>query len=303
MPRVTSSRALLPPTPTAERPLGVGAALLTVFAAFMGGQLLGTAVAVLVAIAVAIAGGRGVSGALHNLESLTSHPGFVSLAAFTTGATLVFAAFVALRIARVPFRAGTAVLRPRPAHVLLALLLVFAAGPFADLAVRAFKAAFPNFTLGLLESIGDAARTDGPLLLVLLFSVSLVPGIAEELFFRGLIQRSLTARLGGPVGIALASFLFGAFHVDPPQAVGAAVLGVALGFVVWRTGNVVPAMAAHAGNNALALVYARQEVEPAPDLDLGTHAAVLGVSAVVLAVAAVLLVRATPRLAAPEIPA
>lgn len=295
MPVVTPSPALLPEARTAERPLGVGAAVLLVFVTFVGGQLLGATVTVLAAIGLAILHGGRAALALQNLESFTNHPGFVSLAAFTTGVTLVVASFVALRIVKVPFRAGTAIHGPRLSHVALSLLLVFAAGPFADLVVRAFKRLFPGVTLGLLETIGDAARTDGALLLLLLVSVSLVPGVAEELFFRGLVQRSLTARLGAPVGIGIASVLFGAFHVDPPQAVGAAVLGVALGFVVWRTGSVIPAMVAHTANNALALAYARQDAEPTEDLDFGTHAAVLGVSGMLLAAAIAALVRVTPR--------
>jgi membrane protease YdiL (CAAX protease family) len=147
--------------------------------------------------------------------------------------------------------------------------------------------------LGLLEQIGDAARADGPIFLLLLVSVSLVPGFAEEIFFRGVIQRSLTARYGAPAGIGLASTLFGAFHVDPPQAVGAAVLGAALGFVVWRTKTVLPAVLAHACNNAIALLAARAEADPAAHLELSDHLVVLGVAGAFLVLASWLLIRVT----------
>lgn len=291
---VPPSAALLPPTRTADRPLGVGAALLTVLATFVGGQVSGAATAVFVALAIVVARGGSAAQTLRNADELTSDPLFVSIAALTAGLTLVLAAWLALRIVRVPFRAGTALRGARAAHIALALLLVLAAGPFADLAIQAFRAAFPGLTLGLLESIGEAAQTSGPRLLVLLVCVSLVPGIAEEIFFRGLVQRSLTARLGAPLGIGLASVLFGAFHVDPPQAIGAAVLGLALGFVVWRTGSVVPAVVAHAANNALALAVARQPVEPAAG-DGPAQVWVLGVSGAIAALAVAALVRTTPR--------
>ena len=280
--------ALLPPIRTAARPLGVAAALLTVLATFIGGQLAGAAIAVLAALAVVVA-----RGGAPTVDSLTSEPLFISVAALAAGATLVLASWVALRVVRVPFRAGTALRGARVVHVALALLLVFAAGPFADLAVQAFRSAFPDVTLGLLESIGEAAQASGLSLLVLLVSVSLVPGIAEEIFFRGLVQRSLTARLGAPLGIGLASLLFGAFHVDPPQAIGAAVLGVALGFIVWRTKSVVPAIVAHAANNALALALARQPLEPA-EVDLATRVWVLVISGIIAGMAIVGLVRTTP---------
>jgi hypothetical protein len=82
--------------------------------------------------------------------------------------------------------------------------------------------------------------------------MTLVPGFSEEIFFRGLLQRSFVARFGAPIGIGVAAFVFGLVHLDPPQAMGAMLTGGFLGWIAWRSGSIVPAIAAHVANNFLA---------------------------------------------------
>ncbi len=83
----------------------------------------------------------------------------------------------------------------------------------------------------------------------------------EELFFRGVLLRSL-ARLFGDVGrwvgpalaIVLSGALFGLFHFEPLQLLGLALFGVVLGLVSWTTGRLGMNMVAHAAFNLMALV-------------------------------------------------
>lgn len=83
----------------------------------------------------------------------------------------------------------------------------------------------------------------------------------EELFFRGLLLRSL-ARLfgsfGGWVGPALAivvtGVLFGLAHAESLQLVGLATFGVILSFVAYRTGRLGMNMVSHASFNLVAVV-------------------------------------------------
>ena len=87
--------------------------------------------------------------------------------------------------------------------------------------------------------------------------VAFVPAISEELLFRGLVQRNFEAVTGGLPGAVLAGLIFGAYHLIPTSFVPLAVLGIFLGFVVYRTGNITVAMAAHFFNNfvACAAIY------------------------------------------------
>jgi hypothetical protein len=86
--------------------------------------------------------------------------------------------------------------------------------------------------------------------------IGLVPGLCEELFFRGYVQTRLVARFGAPRAVVAAGLLFGAVHLDPVQSPLAAALGVYLGLVALRAGSIWPAVAAHAANNMIAVLTA-----------------------------------------------
>jgi hypothetical protein len=83
----------------------------------------------------------------------------------------------------------------------------------------------------------------------------------EELFFRGLLLRSL-ARLfgtfGGWVGptaaVIVTGVLFGLAHVEGLQLFGLAVFGIILSAIAYRTGRLGMNMAAHASFNLTAVV-------------------------------------------------
>ncbi len=87
--------------------------------------------------------------------------------------------------------------------------------------------------------------------------VALTPAVSEELLFRGLVQRNFESVAGGWRGAVLAGLIFGAYHLIPTSFVPLAILGIYLGFLVYRTGNITVSMAAHFFNNfvACAAVY------------------------------------------------
>ncbi len=100
--------------------------------------------------------------------------------------------------------------------------------------------------VSLTEFIG-AQR--GLALVCTVLSVGLLPGLCEELLFRGYIQTRLVKRLGPLSGIILAASLFAIMHIDPQHMVVAFILGLWCGVVVWRTGSVWSGVACHALNN------------------------------------------------------
>ena len=134
-----------------------------------------------------------------------------------------------------------------------------------------------------LQRIDDALRSpERPALWLMLLSLAVAPGIAEELLFRGLIQRWLTLRLGPVPAIGLASVLFALAHADPVHAAGTVVLGLYLGTVSQVSGSVLPAIVCHVVNNLAALLAANSTLE----------VPVLGVGGVLLALAAAALLLA-----------
>lgn len=97
--------------------------------------------------------------------------------------------------------------------------------------------------------------------------LALVPGICEEILFRGYAQRQFE-RAAGPVGgILLSGALFGMYHLRPSQVIPLVVLGLYMAYLVWRTGSLLPAMLVHIVHNGIAVISA-QFVESHPDYDM-----------------------------------
>lgn len=86
-------------------------------------------------------------------------------------------------------------------------------------------------------------------------ALALAPALGEELFFRGLLQRSLEVRLGPGFAIPLASLAFAAVHGDAVHALAAFVLGLYLGAVAYLSASVRGAILCHAANNLAAVGF------------------------------------------------
>jgi len=82
-------------------------------------------------------------------------------------------------------------------------------------------------------------------------TIAILPALAEETLFRGLIQGLFVARLGRWPGIVVSAACFGLIHLDIVQGTLAAVVGLFLGWTAERLGGIRPAMLAHAVNNGL----------------------------------------------------
>ena len=78
--------------------------------------------------------------------------------------------------------------------------------------------------------------------------------ILEEVLFRGILQESLTEKLGGWRGVLAASAIFGIVHVIPQQMVNAFFVGIILGYIYIKTRSLLPVILIHAINNALAFI-------------------------------------------------
>jgi membrane protease YdiL (CAAX protease family) len=82
--------------------------------------------------------------------------------------------------------------------------------------------------------------------------VAVVPAVAEEFLFRGLVQRSIELKAGGLKAAIIAGFIFGAYHLNPFGIIPLVALGVFFGWLVYRSDNLTLAIAAHFFNNFIA---------------------------------------------------
>lgn len=87
--------------------------------------------------------------------------------------------------------------------------------------------------------------------------IALAPAICEELAFRGFILSGLR-RMGHKWGaILLTSALFGLAHGILQQSIGAAAIGVVIGYVAVKTGSLLPGVLYHAVHNGLSVSMGR----------------------------------------------
>jgi sodium transport system permease protein len=90
--------------------------------------------------------------------------------------------------------------------------------------------------------------------------VGVLAGVCEELLFRGPIQAAFVKRLPIALALGLGGLLFAAAHMDlsglPPRM----ILGVILGWIVWRGGSIFPAMLMHAVYDGVSVAWAARHL-------------------------------------------
>lgn len=103
------------------------------------------------------------------------------------------------------------------------------------------------------EGLGD--RVDGLATGLALVLITVVGApIAEELFYRGLVQRSLRRRLPAWSAIGVASIVFAVSHFQVLQFPALLLIGVILGVLAERSGRLGPAIWGHVGFNLVTTV-------------------------------------------------
>ncbi|MBK9736337.1 MAG: CPBP family intramembrane metalloprotease [Saprospiraceae bacterium] len=105
---------------------------------------------------------------------------------------------------------------------------------------------------GMLQLLKMDSLSD---LLVNLFMVGLLPGIGEELLFRGVIQNELIAKFKKPhTAIWITAILFSAFHFQIAGFLPKMMIGLVLGYAYHLSGSLFLPIFIHALNNSFATV-------------------------------------------------
>jgi membrane protease YdiL (CAAX protease family) len=219
--------------------------VLAVIGSFGAGLAVGL-VAIIVVIAV-----RGMPS-FDEIEALGLDPLVMIPSAAGGQLALLVVALVTPLVFRARLREALGLGGAPVAAFLVAPLGALGLGPLANLLIEGLLAVAPEASLGFLESL-SALIADAPIV-ALIPVVSVMPGICEELLFRGLIQRSLG---NGALAIGVTSVLFASLHVDPPHVVATLPMGIYLGVLAARTNSVWVGVFGHAVNNAASIVASR----------------------------------------------
>ena len=97
----------------------------------------------------------------------------------------------------------------------------------------------------------------GPAVAITFQALALWTPLTEEIFFRGFVFAGLVPRLGVGRAMVGSALIFSVFHIDPRVMLPIFFTGLLLALLYHRTGSLWPCIAAHAGQNALAIVMTR----------------------------------------------
>lgn len=125
------------------------------------------------------------------------------------------------------------------------------------------KLPFPQFVKEVLDQLDQLfelvyrqliiANSVAELSFVLLV-VAIVPGICEEVLFRGLFMKNLLIVKTPLSSIAISGIIFALIHFNPIALIPLIVLGMYLGFLVYRTQSIFIPIIAHITNNAFSTI-------------------------------------------------
>lgn len=103
-----------------------------------------------------------------------------------------------------------------------------------------------------------AAASHGSAVALVVVVIVLAVGapFVEELFFRGLVLRSLLARIPVPVALVADALIFGLAHFEPLQFAGLAIFGLVLAVLAWKTQRLASPISAHMAFNLSAVLTA-----------------------------------------------
>ncbi len=161
-------------------------------------------------------------------------------------------AFFLIRRFRLDPQEALALRAPHPA-AWLAVLIGVPAGLVTGIGVFRLASLLFPVPEALLRAFSETlAPHEMPLWQMFLF-LAVLPGIFEEIAFRGVLTYGLSKRLR-PVALVLTvGIIFGLFHSALFRIAPTAFLGVLLTSAVLLTGSIFPSMLWHALNNALAI--------------------------------------------------
>jgi membrane protease YdiL (CAAX protease family) len=151
---------------------------------------------------------------------------------------------------------------PRQKDIAYAFIGLVVYLPLLIVAVLVFKEVFPRLDLSQQQAVGFSSSVTGWPLLLVFFSLVIMPPIAEEIMFRGFVYSGLKRNLPKIWAVILTCAVFAAPHLL--ESVGSGPLWVAgidtfvLSLVlIWlreKTGRLYASMGLHALKNFIAFI-------------------------------------------------
>ena len=145
--------------------------------------------------------------------------------------------------------------------VILGIFFLLAAYPLVNLGFLVNEAIpLPSWAISFEDQAEDTLKAildmkSPGIFLINLLLIAILPGIGEELIFRGILQKEISKILHSPIAaIWIAAFIFSAIHLQFEGFIPRMALGAVLGYLYYWTGNLWVPMIVHAFNNGIQVV-------------------------------------------------
>ena len=158
-----------------------------------------------------------------------------------------------IRTYRLDWRETLSLRWPKPA-VWLAVLVGVPGGMLTGAGVMTLANYVIPVPPQLVESFGQAVVPNNISTAQLFFFLAVLPGIFEEITFRGLLLSGLRRRFRPVLRVLVVGLVFGFYHVALFRLAPTAFLGVLLTCVTLLSGSIFPSMLWHILNNGLAIL-------------------------------------------------
>ena len=144
-------------------------------------------------------------------------------------------------------------LLPISVSIVLAIIAIFLFTPLMDLVEYGFMnlGYNPDNTIPMQDKM--SASLSSFMLGLLIYA--LLPAIAEEIVFRGVIQKSILSKYNGFTAIFVSTLLFVLMHGALQQTVYQLIMGIMLGYVACVGGSILYSIILHFLNNTFVLLF------------------------------------------------
>jgi membrane protease YdiL (CAAX protease family) len=108
---------------------------------------------------------------------------------------------------------------------------------------------YQDFFIGLVSASKSPVNV-----FLLVLGIGIIPAVAEEILFRGIILNGLRNSSTAARAIVLSGLLFGIIHIFPPQVISVSILGMFFGVLLVKTRSIATTIWCHFLNNTLIIL-------------------------------------------------
>lgn len=159
-----------------------------------------------------------------------------------------------MRMINIPPQVAYPVKRPRVSMVIVGFCIALGASMVGSM-INGSLTYVMEYLFDLTPTTPDMSAPVGIAPnIVYVLSMTVAPGIFEEMMFRGVIMQSLR-RFGDGFALCMSSVLFGMIHGNIIQGSNAILLGLVMGYFVLRTGSILTSMIIHCFYNGFIIMF------------------------------------------------